>query len=105
MKKLLNTLAAVVDRVVWAVGCFAIVDYASNHWLLAYRVATVVHVGVLCSPISGRVERTMSTTDPGPNKAPAPNRRPRFPLGAAGAVVHYFSAPPASPAAVGEARR
>jgi fatty acid desaturase len=42
MKKLLNTLAAVVDRVVWTVGCFAIIDYASNHWLLAYRVAMVV---------------------------------------------------------------
>lgn len=40
-----------------------------------------------------------------PNEAPAPNRRPRFPLGAARAFVYHSSAPPAVPAAVGEARR
>jgi len=40
-----------------------------------------------------------------PGPYPAPNRRPRFPLGALGGFVHLFCAPPASPAAVGEARR
>jgi hypothetical protein len=40
-----------------------------------------------------------------PNNAPAPNRRPRFPLGALGEFAYPFSARPASPAAVGEARR
>jgi hypothetical protein len=39
------------------------------------------------------------------NKAPAPNRRPRFPLGAPAPLVYHLCAPPASPAAVGEARR
>lgn len=39
------------------------------------------------------------------NNAPSPNRRPRFPLGALGLFVYHFCAPPASPAAVGEARR
>jgi hypothetical protein len=42
MKRLVNMLAAVVDRVVWMVGCFAIIDYASNHWPLVFRVATIV---------------------------------------------------------------
>jgi hypothetical protein len=40
-----------------------------------------------------------------PNKSPAPNRRLRFPLGALRDFVYLFRAPPASPAAVGEARR
>jgi len=40
-----------------------------------------------------------------PNKAPAPNRRERFPLGGLRGFGYLFSAPPASPAAVGEARR
>lgn len=40
-----------------------------------------------------------------PNKAPAPNRRPRLPLVGLGALVYFFRAPPAFPAAVGEARR
>jgi hypothetical protein len=40
-----------------------------------------------------------------PNKAPAPNRRPRFLLGGSGCFDYSFCAPPASPAAVGEARR
>jgi hypothetical protein len=39
------------------------------------------------------------------NKAPAPNRRPRFPLGGLACLVYFSCAPPASPAAVGEARR
>jgi len=39
------------------------------------------------------------------NKAPAPNRRPRFPLGLLRGFLYRFSAPPASSAAVGEARR
>jgi hypothetical protein len=40
-----------------------------------------------------------------PNETPAPNRRPRFPLGAVGEFVYHLCAPPASPAAVGEAQR
>jgi hypothetical protein len=40
-----------------------------------------------------------------PNQAPAPNRRPRFPLGGLPRIVYLVCAPPASPAAVGEARR
>ncbi len=39
------------------------------------------------------------------NKAPAPNRRPRFPLGGFGEFEYPVGARPASPAAVGEARR
>jgi len=37
--------------------------------------------------------------------APAPNRRPRFPLGGLARFVYSFCAPSASPAAVGEAQR
>jgi len=40
-----------------------------------------------------------------PNKAPAPNRRPRFSLGGLGEFEYLVYAPPSSPAAVGEARR
>ena len=40
-----------------------------------------------------------------PNKAPAPNRRPLFPLGGSALFDYLFCAPPAAPAAVGEARR
>jgi hypothetical protein len=39
------------------------------------------------------------------NKAPAPNRRPRFPLGISGQSEYAIYAPPASPAGVGEAQR
>ncbi len=39
-----------------------------------------------------------------PAPYPAPNRRPRFPLGALAELAYSVSAPPASPAAVGEAR-
>ena len=39
------------------------------------------------------------------NRAPAPNRRGRFPLGAPGGFACLFCAPPRSSAAVGEARR
>jgi len=39
------------------------------------------------------------------NKAPAPNRRPRFSLGGHGEFDYHVRAPPASSAAVGEARR
>jgi hypothetical protein len=39
------------------------------------------------------------------NEAPAPNRRPRFPLGAAQSLEYLVCAPPAVSAAVGEARR
>ena len=42
---------------------------------------------------------------PMPNHAPAPNRRPRFPLGSLGEFEYCFCAPAAVPAAVGEARR
>jgi hypothetical protein len=38
------------------------------------------------------------------NKAPAPNRRPSFPLGGSGGCEYHLCAPPASSAAVGEAR-
>ena len=41
--------------------------------------------------------------NPGPY--PAPNRRPHFALGALGEFDHLVCAPPAFPAAVGEARR
>jgi hypothetical protein len=40
-----------------------------------------------------------------PNHAPAPNRRPRFPLGCVGGIEYSLCAPPAFPAAVGEAQR
>jgi hypothetical protein len=39
------------------------------------------------------------------NEAPAPNRRPRFPLGCSGEFEYNFCTPPSSSAAVGEARR
>ena len=39
------------------------------------------------------------------NKAPAPSRRPRFPLGSLQEFEYLVCAPPASPAAVGEAQR
>jgi len=39
------------------------------------------------------------------NKAPAPNRRSHFPLGSLREFVDLFCAPPAFPAAVGEAQR
>ena len=42
---------------------------------------------------------------PAPNQAPAPNRRPRFPLSGVGEFDDLICAPPASPAAVGEAQR
>lgn len=38
-------------------------------------------------------------------QAPAPNRRPRFPLGASRQFEYLVCAPPAAPAAVGEAQR
>jgi hypothetical protein len=40
-----------------------------------------------------------------PNKAPAPNRRPRFPLGGLQEFAYHLCALPSSPAAVGEAQR
>jgi hypothetical protein len=42
---------------------------------------------------------------PQPNKAPAPNRRPRSPLGGWSGFGHSVCAQPASPASVGEAQR
>src|ERR1051326_39133 len=39
------------------------------------------------------------------NKAPAPNRRPRVPLGIFREFAYHLCAPPSSPAAVGEAHR
>jgi SmpA / OmlA family len=39
------------------------------------------------------------------NQAPAPNRRPRFPLGGLGLFGYSVCAPPVSSAAVGEAQR
>ncbi len=39
------------------------------------------------------------------NHAPAPNRRLRFPLGSLAWFDYRLCAPPASPAAVGEAQR
>jgi len=46
-----------------------------------------------------------TTLNPRPNQVPASNRRPRFPLGALSMFVYHFCAPPASPAAEGEAER
>jgi hypothetical protein len=40
-----------------------------------------------------------------PNQAPAPNRRPRLPLGGMPEFEYRFCAPPGAPAAVGEAGR
>jgi len=40
-----------------------------------------------------------------PNKAPAPNRRPRFPLGCLREFEYRVRSLPASAAAVGEAQR
>jgi hypothetical protein len=40
-----------------------------------------------------------------PNLAPAPNRRPRFLLGTSAGFEYIVCAPPACPAAVGEAQR
>jgi hypothetical protein len=42
---------------------------------------------------------------PGSNEAPAPNRRPRFPLGGVGGFEYRICAQPSAPAAVGEAQR
>jgi hypothetical protein len=39
------------------------------------------------------------------NHAPAPNRRPRFPLGVLSEFEYLFYAPPSFPAAAGEAQR
>lgn len=39
------------------------------------------------------------------NKAPAPNRRLRFPLGGSVEFEYLVCAPPAAPAAAGEAQR
>ncbi len=39
------------------------------------------------------------------NEAPAPNRRLPFPFTSLNGFDHHFCAPPASPAAVGEAQR
>jgi hypothetical protein len=39
------------------------------------------------------------------NEAPAPNHRPRFPFAASFRFDYPICAPPASPAAVGEAQR
>jgi hypothetical protein len=43
--------------------------------------------------------------EPAPNEAPAPNRRPRFPIGGLGNFEYGFCGPPAFAAAVGEAQR
>jgi hypothetical protein len=39
------------------------------------------------------------------NKAPAPGRQPRFPLGEPGEFMYYLCIPPATSAAVGNAQR
>jgi hypothetical protein len=46
----------------------------------------------------------ISTETMGAEHAPAPNRRPRFLLGTLHGFLYLLSAPPASPAEVGEAR-
>ncbi len=70
--------------------------------------------GVGCQAQSGGTEgiqsarpsrRGVGHVTSAPNKAPAPNRRLRFPLGSLGDFEYPPCAPPASPAAVGEARR
>jgi hypothetical protein len=42
---------------------------------------------------------------PQPNKAPAPNRRPRLPLGGSGEFGYFVYASPSSSAVVDEAQR
>jgi ABC-type nickel/cobalt efflux system permease component RcnA len=36
------TLASVIDRLVWAVGCFTIIGYSREHWPLASQIVTAV---------------------------------------------------------------
>jgi hypothetical protein len=50
MKVFLNTVGNMVDRIVWAVGCFAIFDYAfEHHWNLAVSIVS----GVLIAGFGG----------------------------------------------------
>jgi hypothetical protein len=47
----------------------------------------------------------VSLVSPLANKSPAPNRRPRSPVGALGKFSFFVCAPPAFPAVAGEAQR
>jgi uncharacterized membrane protein len=38
MRRIVNLMAGVIDRIVWAVGCFTISCYLWEHWPLAYAV-------------------------------------------------------------------
>ena len=39
--KTLDTLGSVIDRIVWAVGCFTIIGYSQEHWPLALQIVTI----------------------------------------------------------------
>jgi hypothetical protein len=72
---------------------------AARHGAL-HRHCFTVHVALFTT-----LRHMVDGLNTRPNKAPAPNLRPRFPLGKLGCFVCPFCAPPASSAAVGEARR
>jgi hypothetical protein len=64
------------------------------------------HSGSTRQPIRSPLEKLMRKMPvETPKKAPAPNRRPRFPLGSLVGFDCPFCVPPPSPAAVGESRR
>jgi hypothetical protein len=74
-------------------------------WQQFVAVAVLAFGLCSCQPPAIEKHAGAPTLSDKPSEAPAPNRRPRFPLGALGELVYLFSASPASPAAAGEARR
>ena len=68
--------------------------------VLHRRVCGHLLRGTLCGSENDKPEMRDLT-----NAAPAPNRRPRFPLGSLVRIDYHFCAPSPSPAAAGEARR